>query len=286
MDIEEAEIVAEGEIFTDNGDTEDVAILKIDKDNLAALTIMNDYPEVNSQITAAGFPGASSELFDQLSQTGNSSDELAVTITNGTVARIVPIDNSEYEMIQSTATIEHGNSGGPSINNNLEIVGLNTLKSTDYNGYYWMVPAEAIEDRSSDINLKNDGKASVLLKEGLQALQNGKGRRALNAFEELKELQPDTPYINVLISEAGALPQNMSVYDLLNEKTLLIVGAVFVLASLLLIIMLIAKKSKKKPVPVPMWDENLLDDGSGSTLDITSGSGGLDFNNDIHNNLF
>ncbi len=115
-----------------NSEEMDFAILKMDqkifdKDPL----IMNPDPEASTEtqtVYALGFP-AVIELFQDNSF--YTSDDVA--ITKGIISKKTSIDGVKY--IQHSAAITEGNSGGPLINENGEVVGLNQA-SVDETYFY------------------------------------------------------------------------------------------------------------------------------------------------------
>lgn len=228
-----AEIAKKGKVRDEKNKesgVEDAAILKINASNLVSLPLSSSYPNDASKIITAGFPGISSDMFESVD---SNADTLAATITNGIVSRVVPIENSKYKMIQTNAPIEHGNSGGPSVNAFLEIVGLNTFKYWLTDSYNYMVPSLVLRKMTTDLPFSDD-EISKLFMTGLQALQEQKGWIAYPAFEKVAVLQPDTPYIKVLIKQASLLPQDAP-EEHKNMEIIIFVIAIIVLSNLLVI---------------------------------------------------
>ena len=96
--------------------TNDVALLKVEADNLPPVTI-----------------GSSDNLIvgDQVVAIGNPLGDLTSTMTVGYVSakdRDVTTDNTIINMIQTDAAINSGNSGGPLFNLKGEVVGITTAK--------------------------------------------------------------------------------------------------------------------------------------------------------------
>lgn len=94
----------------------DIALLKIEASNLVPVTI-----------------GSSSELRvgDQVVAIGNALGELSFSLTAGYVSgidRSISTDGSVINMIQTDASINSGNSGGPLFNSRGEVVGITTAK--------------------------------------------------------------------------------------------------------------------------------------------------------------
>jgi hypothetical protein len=64
---------------------------------------------------------------------------LSNTVTTGIVSEIRALDGGR-RMIQHTAPISHGSSGGPLINGTGQVIGVNTLMRTDGNSLYFALP--------------------------------------------------------------------------------------------------------------------------------------------------
>lgn len=301
----EAKVVANGvslEVSND-GTTQDAAILEINSDNLVALKLSDSYPEVNSKIVSAGFPADADAIFAQ--DMGSAESILSVTVGSGNIARLIPIDGHSYKALEITTTISGGNSGGPSVDKNLNIEGLNTYGT--YTGQYaYMVPAEYVAELADGIDLKQD-EVTLTFLTGLQMLQQNYGAAALECFEEVQNINDHVPYIEHLILLAKKAPQNypdgtMAKNDNENSKDsdytmiAIIGGAALVVVILVVFLITVSKKKKSKvSVPVrydiPVSDETHITPMSGTAPTPPSaptfGSGGYVNNqntvNQIHN---
>ena len=104
----------------------DLAILEVSNLNRPALSLSSVEPAKGSQIYAIGFPGIADEITHDLS--------IDSTITNGSMSRIIDAawqENSPtFRVIQHSADINGGNSGGPLINPCGQVVGVNTIKTS------------------------------------------------------------------------------------------------------------------------------------------------------------
>ncbi len=241
----EAEVVAEGTSEGIDGLTQDTAIIKIDAENLIALRLSESYPELNSKITSAGYPAASDEIFLQAE---SLESVLSITVGTGQVSRLVPIEGQDYQAIGITTDISGGNSGGPSVDSSLYVEGLNTYGNAADVRYGFMVSAEYVRELSDKFDIEQ-GEASKTYLLGLQLLQDNYGKAALECFEAVKTMNPDTPYIETMISVAKKTPQEVPA-----EKSsginwwliLIIAGGVILAAAIAVTILLIVKSSKKK----------------------------------------
>ena len=101
----------------------DLAVLKIEASDLPAASFgVSDDLEVGDPVYAIGNP---------------LGVELRNTLTNGIVSAInrdVDVDGVTMTLIQTTAALNSGNSGGPLINRYGQVIGINTIKMmSDYN---------------------------------------------------------------------------------------------------------------------------------------------------------
>lgn len=244
-----AEVVKKGTSGSSNestdGVTQDGAIVKIDADNLVSLELSEDYPKLASELSAAGFPVAANMIFTSI---GSEKSMLALTVTPGSVDTLVDYD--QYKAIGITNRISGGNSGGPSVDNTLEIEGLNTYTLSSDARFAYMIPAEFIRDQALGINLVRDEVTKTYLL-GLQMLQEGYGTTASECFNRVKQLQPNTPCIDELIEEAGKAPQEsapkMKTALEIDPVVWVVIGVIAgVILLIVLIIVIVVSAGKKK----------------------------------------
>ncbi|MBE5894789.1 MAG: trypsin-like serine protease [Lachnospiraceae bacterium] len=107
----------------------------VDKVDLAILNIADPTEErhalalceptedmVGEEVWAVGFPGLGENDFSGASYWGVND----ITVTSGSINRFVKASGSGVERIQMDAVIQHGNSGGPLVNEDGCVVGINT----------------------------------------------------------------------------------------------------------------------------------------------------------------
>ena len=275
----EATVEAEGTQYDMDGNTQDAAIIKIDADNLVALRLSEDYPDLNESIVSAGFPGKADVIFKE---GGSTESTLSIFSSVGTVSRLVPFKGTEYQSIGIDSTISGGSSGGPSVDMRLNVEGLNTFGVTDDMRFAYMVPAAFVRDLAEGIKLEQGDVTKTFLT-GLQLLQNNYGPAALECFKSVEKSRPDTPYIAEMIKKAENAPGNKypgqgedgksdnGFLAFLKKNWIFIVGGAIVLIAIVIIVIVCVKKKKKKAVKtkedyaagseVPMYanDENVYD---------------------------
>ena len=114
----------------------DLAIIKISASNLEYI-VLGDSDNI--------------KLADEVYAIGNPIGlEFQRTITKGIISginRTIKIDEENYmeDLIQTDATINEGNSGGPLINVNGELIGINTVKINNAEGIGFAVPINLVK---------------------------------------------------------------------------------------------------------------------------------------------
>lgn len=170
----------------------DLAILKVDPQD------SGDYPtmlladmnsiSVGQSIQAIGFPGSaeSDYLF--------SNNALTIpTLTKGTVSAIKPNFDNTFKLLQIDASIAHGNSGGPIIDNNAEVVGVTTygLQSEMGADFNAGVSAEEVTKLLEKNNIKpENSQVSALIRTGADNLEKAYYKWAVRDFSRAIELYP------------------------------------------------------------------------------------------------
>ncbi len=111
----------------------DLAVLKIDAQNLTPAEFANsDGLYVGQEAYAIGNPGGS---------------KFSNSLTKGTVSALNRIVSAGYvKYIQTDAAINPGNSGGALINEEGQVIGMNTIKlvGTDYEGMGFAIPSNQV----------------------------------------------------------------------------------------------------------------------------------------------
>lgn len=114
------------EVFVQEYDQiKDLAILRLSKatDKRIPLRLSRvGQDSIGAEVYAIGFPGVADET-SSVSSYGVDD----TTVTNGTVGRLITQEGTGRRVIQTNASIQPGNSGGPLVDGNGNVIGINTF---------------------------------------------------------------------------------------------------------------------------------------------------------------
>lgn len=109
----------------------DLALLKLDAPTAKrkpAVLCSPDDSMVGSKVYAVGYPGLSENIFAGSTTYWGESD---ASVTSGTFSRIFTTEGTGCVNIQIDCVIRHGNSGGPLVNEDGAVIGINTWSVSD-----------------------------------------------------------------------------------------------------------------------------------------------------------
>ncbi len=242
--------------------TSDVALLKINGTNFPALPLgkMADIG-VGSGLLLVGYPGvvmgSSSVLLD-------TSANVEPTFTKGVVSAFKQAKGNKKNLIQTDASINHGNSGGPAVSADGKVVGLATYGLTPDEGggnYNFLRDIADLKDLMLKNNLTEDsGNTYSVWKSGLNNYWISYFKLAKTDFEKVLSLYPDHPtarrYLQETISKIGGVEDRTPRFTRVQRQLYIGVSGGLMIFSLLMIIALgisnyIDSKRRRAPVLLP-----------------------------------
>ncbi len=237
----------------------DVAIVKIEVKN-APILKMGDSDRVQLQdpVTVAGYPGAADTF-----QSGMLSEKSALqsTFNPGNVSSRKQAA-SGAPILQISAPATHGNSGGPVLNSQGEVIGLltfrgDTVNGQEVSGFSFVVPSNTVMEYVKSAGAENkEGPTDTVFREGLEYYWSDQYSSAIPKFEEVKRLFPQHSEIEGLIQSSqqakaeGREKSGISMWLVGGVVGfLLFIG--FILIVIIVIVVLLKRRKKKGGSPAP-----------------------------------
>lgn len=127
----------------------DLCILKLDKGFLRDALVLSPIDEKGAAVYAVGFPGAADSLSDEEAHISSEA-----TITDGIVSAVrkatIAENGDPVQLLQVTAAINSGNSGGPLFNSDGQVIGVNTYSIYDSQGVFGAIATDELIDFLED----------------------------------------------------------------------------------------------------------------------------------------
>lgn len=188
--------------YTKKFTNSDVALIKIDITKLPQVKLGSiDSISQGANLNIFGYPGIGSSN-GLVSETKTSA-----TLTTGKVSSLKD-DNNGKKLIETDTEIGHGNSGGPALSDQGEVVGIATYTidgSGQGNGVLNYVRSiadfVAIADKEN-VNYKTQGQTQKEWEEGIGYFYTARYKKAVQKFESVKALYPDHPKVASMIKSA------------------------------------------------------------------------------------
>lgn len=187
------------------GEGKNVAVVKVETKNAPVLKLGDsDKVRLQEHLTVAGYPWAADTDYS-----GILSDQSALeaSFTDGRVsARKSAADGSP--IIQISAPVTAGNSGGPVLNDNGEVIGIYAFQGDRVNrqnvqGFGFAIAANTAMEFIRQAGTTNEeGPTDAAYREGLELYWKGKYTAAIAKFEEVKRLFPQHSEMDRLIQDA------------------------------------------------------------------------------------
>jgi S1-C subfamily serine protease len=257
----------------------DVAIIKVEGSNFPVVKLGSiDEAVQGADLSVLGYPGNASDngIVDSTSS--------QATLTTGKVSSIKNAAGSSKKLIETDTTIGHGNSGGPALADNGEVVGIATYTadgSGNGNGVFnYIRDIKDLTDLASAQNIRFDTKSvtQAAWQEGIAYFYGSHYSKALKQFAVVEKLYPnDSRVAEFTVASKKRIAEGKDVFDFPLIPVLAASGIVFV--GIALAIFLIVRHHRKhaiyrtavaagtvQPVGLKGKDQTVLVASDGSTV--------------------
>ncbi len=198
----------------------DVALLKVEKHNMPSSELATDADvSIGTSVLAVGFPQSTKRITDPSLDPTNKSGTVSKKSTMGTIP--------EYEI---DAAVTEGMSGGPTIELNGKVIGVNSFAPVgEPQAFNFVAPADGLAGLMASKGVKATlGPADVYYRKGLSQFYSGHYTEAIDDFDQTLSMYPDYPGVMDLKTAAVNLRQQYGDVSVLSGENLIwyIVGGV------------------------------------------------------------
>lgn len=181
----------------------DVAILKLQEKHIYPTIRIGDDKDmrVGDQVFVLGYPGVAT--FHPLLSEETISE---ATLTRGIISAKKNMKDG-WEVLQTDAAVTHGNSGGPVMNEEGEVIGLATFGSSDeqrgveIQGLNFIVPSTIVQEFIKKADIKPDmSDISLAFESAMDLFDKSRFKKALVKFKEVKDMNGSFPFIDTYIA--------------------------------------------------------------------------------------
>jgi serine protease Do len=174
----------------------DVAVVKIEVKN-APVMIFGDSDEVkvSDADTVIGYPSVAD--MGEFKNVLSAKAQLEATFTYGHISANKP-SASGAPILQTDANIDHGNSGGPVLNDKGQVIGLATFGKDSQHSF--VVTSNTVKEFVKAVGVTNElGLTDKLYREGLDLYWQSRFQDAKPKFEQVKRLFPQHSEVERLL---------------------------------------------------------------------------------------
>jgi serine protease Do len=173
----------------------DLALLRIAHKNLPVLQLGDsDLVRVGESIWSVGYPALASSTDEVIGGWLSRESDLEATLTNGTITAI-KTDITNTPVFQSNVAIYRGNSGGPAVNREGEVIGISTWGHTDAEQIKFLVPINVAKNflGAAQVAFNVEGEFNRHYRKALDAAIDGKWNAANDELTLASALFPKSP---------------------------------------------------------------------------------------------
>ena len=173
----------------------DLALLRIARNNLPALQLGDsDAVRIGDSIWAIGYPEVASSTDEVIGGWLSRESDLEATLSNGTITAI-KTDITNTPVFQSNVGIYRGNSGGPVVNRDANVIGISTWGHTDAEQIKFLVPVNVAKNfvHSARVAYNSGGEFNRHWQTALTAAADGDWSLANAELTRASALFPSSP---------------------------------------------------------------------------------------------
>jgi S1-C subfamily serine protease len=221
----------------------DVALLKIEASNLPAIELSpSSDVQVGTQVLSVGYPGSSDLVADE---------SLTPTLKDGKINSIKTRESGSLPVYEMSAALSGGMSGGPTVDMEGRVVGLNSFKiEGETEAFNWLSPSSLITEMLSGNGASAElGETDRDYREAIQLLVAGNGKAAVPLFESVLAASPAHQKAQELLKSAKDIAATQKGFPIVLVAG--IAGSLIILVGTLLFIKRRGGTAPASPAPFP-----------------------------------
>jgi S1-C subfamily serine protease len=173
----------------------DLALLQIDRKGLPSLPLGDsEQTRIGQTIFSVGYPAVASSTDEVIGGWLSRDSDLEATFNPGTITAIKR-DVANTPVLQSNVAIYRGNSGGPAVNLDGEVIGVSSWGHTNAEQIKFLVPINVARKFLADAGVKpaTNGAFNVAYRAALDAAREGEWVDAQKELARASALFPSSP---------------------------------------------------------------------------------------------
>jgi serine protease Do len=179
----------------------DVALLKIGAAHTIPLPVSSDPVEIGMSVNSVGFPASVDDVTD--------ADKVNPSFKDGEISSKKTIQSGLQDVYEVSSAISPGMSGGPTVNVDGEVIGVNSFRPREESQQFNFVsPASLVDELLKDKGVQpRESRDADLLREGITAVLDEKRNKALDALDDLVDREPEWKIAATYRAQALQLPK-------------------------------------------------------------------------------
>ena len=173
----------------------DIAVLQIARRNVPVLPLGDsDTVRIGEAIWAVGYPAVASSTDEVIGGWLSRDSDLEATVNPGQITALKS-DRTNKPVLQTNVAIYKGNSGGPAVNQNGDVIGISTWGHTDAEAIKFLVPINLAKEMlaAAKITPSADGEFNRHYRAALDEAYDGRWVDAKRDLDRAAKLFPNSP---------------------------------------------------------------------------------------------
>jgi serine protease Do len=229
----------------------DLAILQIERKRLPSLPLGDsDAVQVGQSIWSVGYPNVASSTDPVIGGWLSRDSDLEATVNPGTITAIKR-NAANAPVFQSNVAIYHGNSGGPAVNADGEVIGISTWGHASAEQIKFLVPVNVARQLLADAKMTASagGEFNQHYRAALDAAGDGKWLDAKKELVVASTLFPRSPDLVRFGNDADRAIRRLPLWRLypVPAVAVLLAGALFIVTSTFFLVRANAGRASARP---------------------------------------